>query len=331
MNIFKKIFSTKSAPRLEYVFDEFSPLTNLTLISPRCGISKSFNNLINQPSTQIIVYGKKRVGKSTLMIRILDDFCSQKQITRLRIVCNQKMTAHSFMSLILDSLGTFKTKEFVEFNRNEETNFVQLSPGPIMMGFKENKQKELQIKRSAWNLDIIVEKLVKVLLDRGTILFLDDVERVMDFELIDCIQVLARLLSDSENNCHRMKAKLIISYSSPDKEKIGKKFDVESNGFKMIEIPPMTADEIYKLVSLGSQAAFMNLSENVIQNIVRMSDGMPAKANSICLQTGLAIAEFWGIKDNRLTGDEPEVSEFWFNKYVMPLISDNLNKKTALV
>ncbi len=300
---------------LDLVFNYNSPVWDRRYFYPRDGLCRRFVELYNEPGSQILVFGKSLVGKTSLILYCLEVMLEKKIC---HIFCIEKMTTETFVRRALQKLEKTRS-ETISISKSSSWEAKATGSLYLVKGEGAVTQREhSEDRQTPWIETPEISDLAQSLSCHNVTLFVDDAEKISDVSLIDAFRNLGKHLSSGIEEG----GKVVFAIANSRLEEISRIWKPCRSRIVPLKIPKMTIDEIKGLINRGCAFTYMKLESEVVNEITGMADGIPARAQLICLETGRDIARVAGIKDQRLTGNETKVDIDHFRNVIIEIIKD---------
>lgn len=266
---------------------------------PRESLCREFIQCIEEPGTQPLVYGESGVGKTSAVRYCL------RRIKKLsaQVPCSHDVTEQTLIPVSFYSLVQLGVK------------LGQITETGVKVGGRGLFQVWRIVKeRLSSSQGPTMGDLVRALRACQVVLVFENIDRVADKGVNNCLGNMAKVLSDG--SIASPAGQLVLSITARLAGQVPRCLSSPENGIRLIEVPRMTGLEVEGLIRHGMRLSRLKLAQPVIEEIVRLSRGIPRVAKLLCLETGRALAHSVRIKDQRLFGDEPEVDAHWFRAHI---------------
>lgn len=160
-----------------------------SLWAPRPSDERNFQNALKIRGRQICVFGETGVGKTSLVGRLLQ----QMGKSHLQYSCDRTTTATDLFGRALDALKHLR-QEALKKKTSVTSKFV----GSLYAFFSAETQLQLaqEWEERPWSSSAAKENLIEALIKTGTILIIDDLEKIEDHQSKGVLADCAKALSD---------------------------------------------------------------------------------------------------------------------------------------
>jgi hypothetical protein len=259
------------------VHDVFTPSTQARInFVDRPGINDQLMDTIYTAGKQLIVYGESGCGKSTLLMNKLHDSYADYIISR----CSQSMTYEQLLFNAFDQLDSFYTQ------KRDNKAGIGISP-ELKAAFFSVKadlfkgQSEQQAR--AVPLQLTAQRLAEFLGAQSMCWVVEDFHKMSVEEKAPFAQSL-KIFSDASTEYPEV---MVIAIGATGTAREVIEYDPEmSNRVSELYVPPMTADELSRIIGKGQDLLNVNLAA-VAEGIVDYSMGMPSVCHQLALNTCL--------------------------------------------
>lgn len=242
----------------------------------RNNLEESLENRLSECGKCIIVYGESGSGKTTLMRTRLKEL----RINFVSISCTHETTYDSILRSAIDELDVFYIAKKTTNKKYSISSSVAKEFFNTRLGLNASTESSHNVEQNrAVPLQITAQRLAKFLGEVNSILILEDFHKVSDVEKIR-IADLIKVFMDEANNYPDLKVVCIGAVESP-RELIRKEADLH-NRVSELEIPMLSDKELKTLISIGSSALNISMSEALIEKIVHYSNNIASLAHQMC-------------------------------------------------
>jgi hypothetical protein len=259
------------------VYDVFTPSTQARVsFIDRDSVNSQLMDAICTGGKQLIVYGESGCGKSTLLTNKLRDIYSTYITTR----CSKAMTYQQLLLDAFDQLDPFYTKgRTAKSGRNIspalQAAFVNLSASL--------SRTEEELQNRALPLQLTAQRLAEFLGAQSMCWVVEDFHKMPPEEKAPFAQAL-KIFSDTSTEYPDVKV-IAIGATGTAREVV--EYDPEmSNRVSELHVPPMTSEELGRIIEKGQELLNVNLSA-VSEGIAEYSLGMPSICHQLALNTCL--------------------------------------------
>ena len=257
------------------VHDVFTPSTQAQLnFVDRASVNPQLMDAIFTAGKQLIVYGESGCGKSTLLMNKLRDTYHAYITTR----CSKATTYEQLLLDAFDQLNPFYTQ-----GRSRQSNrgispalqaaFIKVSAS---LSRAENEQQS-----RALPLQLTAQRLAEFLGAQSMCWVVEDFHKLPQEEKVPFAQSL-KIFSDVSTEYPDV---MIVAIGATDTAREVVEYDPEmSNRVSELHVPPMTSEELSRIIENGQELLNVNLSA-VAEGIVEYSLGMPSTCHQLALST----------------------------------------------
>lgn len=310
--LLQKIFGLRRGLPLEEVFIYNCPVWGNNSFFQRDSLCLELINCIKEPGTQVLVFGERQVGKTSLVMHCL----ARMNKHFIRVPCRGDMNEHDLIREILHRIAQPPTQQIglkqttsKEVKASSDIRIAKLEGCATVVSSREEKSK-------SWKETPSLIDMVEAITNFNIVILFDDIEGARDCRVIEYMGDLAKCVSNG--SASSAIGKIVFSIAASRLNEIPDCLKQSNNRIRSIRVPRMTEQELKGLIKHGMILASLKLTESIIDEIVSLSEGMPARAQLFCLEAGRAVAKSAGIEDRRLSGDEREMDLYWFQNDILP-------------
>jgi len=305
---------------LRDVFIHGGPVREDKYFYPRNTLSDRLIELLREPDKQIIVFGEGYVGKTSLVL-----YCLRRlgYPAPFHLLCFEGITADLALRQLMRMFNISRLQNTKDIRKTTVGGHASLAtPLPVNAGIGGQIQQEESCEKTTtqWTEAPSIYDLVQAMKEESVILFIDDAEKISDVELIAILRNGAKHLATHSLNPSN---KMIISMAYTEIKEFQSQWKPKDNRFAFLEVPRMKNEEIRGLIHQGQAFTCLRLDDDVVEEIVLKSNGIPARAQLMCLECGRFTARNNNIESFRLTGQEVSIGIDVFRTNILKGIDEN--------
>ena len=257
------------------VHDVFTPSTQAQVnFVDRVSVNAQLMDAICTAGKQLIVYGESGCGKSTLLMNKLHDTYAAYIITR----CSKAMTYEQLLLDAFDQLNPFYTQGRSSTSGKSITPALQAAFVKVSASLSRSEGEQ---QSRALPLQLTAQRLAEFLGAQSMCWVVEDFHKILPDEKAPFAQAL-KIFSDVSTEYPDV---MVIAIGATDTAREVVEYDPEmSNRVSELHVPPMTAEELGRIIENGQELLNVNLSA-VSEGIVEYSLGMPSTCHQLALNT----------------------------------------------
>lgn len=267
--------------KLSRVFTPATPVSRREAFSGRFDQINAVVNAIFEPGRHVVLYGERGVGK-TSMANILSELLSPAtknlSTAAVRITCNADDTYKSIWRRLFRAL-----------NLAEPTEWQYGDPNP----------------------DEVREILAS--LPSKRVMVLDEYDRVDDDASLSKMADTIKTLSD-----HAVDSKLVIVGVSDSIEALIGEHESVARAIQEVQMPRMSSLELMQVVTRGFHGAGMEIADDALIRITKISEGLPTYAHLLALKSG----------HRAIDDDRTEVALSHVDAAIADVLDSHVNRST---
>lgn len=261
------------------VYDVFTPsMPAREAFVEREAINNRLIDAIRTPGKQLIIYGHSGSGKTTLIERKLFEVYEN----HITVSCIRGMTFNQVVLDAFDQLDAFlvvggSVQESEAWNAQISSLWAQVSAAKTTM-LETSAERMLPPQ-------LTVQNLARLMGAANACWVLEDFHKLEADEKSKLAQAM-KMFMDAARNFPAIKA-VAVGAVGTAREVV--EYDQEMrNRIAEIEVPLMSAGEIKGIISAGAEKLGVQFERQVVESVVKFSNGIPAICHQLCLSACLA-------------------------------------------
>lgn len=222
-----------------------------------------------------IIYGVRGVGKTSLLNITCKYFCDKNGYTFIKHICSSRDNFQSIFNTFLRSSST-NTKVDKQVNKTNDDTTSGLNISILKFESKGSDATETTLNSLTDTL-LSPSLLSEIFKEKKLLLIIDEFEQIKDLHEKALISETIKALSDNQS-----KTKIIISGVGNSLNELVLSHQSTSRNLVSIEVPRMTNSELLNIISNGTSSLKIKFDEEILSNIVWLSDGLPYFTHLIC-------------------------------------------------
>ncbi|MFZ4208665.1 AAA family ATPase [Streptomyces griseoincarnatus] len=272
--------------RLDQHFRPAAPVDTNDLLKGRADQISRVLGAVGGIGEHAAIYGEPGVGKTSLSLVVQSILSVSKIATAVRVPCTSEDTFASIWE---------KYQEFLirDIRRGRVTN-----PDQLLQTLEESDIRA-GAPATPSNVFFLLDQLAEI---QPITVFIDEFDRILDWEAKSNVSDLIKMLSDE-----RVNATLVVVGVADDVEDLVAEHRSIERNLLQIPMPRLQAGELTGILKEGFEAADLNYDPAIAKDIVDISRGLPHYVHLMGRHIG---------RNALLAGGSTVTSEHWFDALI---------------
>ncbi|WP_159398060.1 ATP-binding protein [Sorangium cellulosum] len=247
---------------LDEAFSPTSPIDRAALFSGRKEERRDLQQAIGQRGGHAILYGEPGVGKTSLSNIIVEEFRGAKDTVAVRIGCDSSDTFSTVWRKVFSEIRFVSTRRRIGFGAEPMKRLASLadhmdsniSPNDVRVALASLEAKTV----------LMIDEFDRIKPEHRT-LFADMIKMCSDYTIPTTMILVG--VADSVDS-------LLSEHASV------------ARALRQVPMPRMKANELEEIVESGLASASMSIDKTSMQQIIRLSNGLPHYTHLLAQSAG---------------------------------------------